>query len=145
MGMTETMSDLNDQFLATITPDTRDIAENIAGYRVEQEYGIDVSGHLPGALVLGTAAVTFDIRALWMEKNGNDRGLEQAAGALLKQLVDQGLADRLCQCPAVSPSERGRHGHIGACARHYEADVPTIKGNLLCGTCHIAEFEAQQS
>jgi hypothetical protein len=130
---------------------TKAAIANIVDYTILREYsivitddGLLVEDAMTGARMIALAGLQFDLHHQFVEMNGNDRGLSKYAEATLPILVRDGLAERVCQC-------RELHGvcpHAGnsskpICANHYETDVPEIDGALLCGPCHIDEYQAR--
>lgn len=116
---------------------------NLTDYSIEHEYGVvGAVDRVLGATTVALAGLQFDLRAQFVSINGTDAGLAGYAQATLRVLVRQGLEARLCQCHTINDG-RCPHAHVGSCGGHYEADVPAIDGALLCGTCHIAEYQAR--
>lgn len=127
---------------AAITDITRFIVNRVVEYRIEGEYGHPNEGE-NAAVMLATAGISMDIHRTFVAINGTDHGVDSLAATLLRQLVNAGLEARRCQCAVVNPNKLGGHNHIsGRCGAHYEADVPELGGKRLCGSCHVAIWQA---
>lgn len=126
--------------IADLSPGTLAAIANLVEYTIEKEYGTFTEGARIGARITAIAGVQMDVAAAYLERNaGDDRYLHGYADTTVRMLVAEGLEARRCQCAAVLDELAG-HDHIGACAGHYEADVPQLDGKLLCGTCHVAVY-----
>ncbi len=132
------MNDLAARYDAQIGAATRAAVANIVDYRIEAEYGHRNPGEA-GAMMIAEAAATLDLRPLYVEINGDDRHLRGLVDSTLRILIAEGLEARRCQCHTINGA--CPHGIDGHCTGHTEADVPPIRGALLCGRCHIAEYE----
>jgi hypothetical protein len=130
------IDDLGGRALATVSLEARAAVESAVEHMIEREYGTGDPASLRGASQLATAAITLDIRPLYVETNGTDRGVESLAAILFRILVRDGLDQRRCPCVLTGVG----HHHVGQCSAHYEADVPPIDGERLCGTCHVAVY-----
>lgn len=142
MNTTPTSDDLLAHYAGLVSAETRAIVANIVEYEIEREYGNAGTGDVRGAWILAVAAIRMDWSRYWMQINGvgaaSERALDQAADMHLRTLVREGLEARRCGCLNL------RHSHpAGGCSGHTEADVPPIDGQLLCGPCHIAIYQAQ--
>jgi hypothetical protein len=117
------------------------LVDTLVGYTIEREYG-STTAPIAGARILALASLQFDLADAHQERGGQPEHLQSYAETVLRMLVKSGLAARRCQCRIIGNHERDGHEHIGACPRHYEADVPELGGVLLCGTCHVAMFRS---
>lgn len=136
------MTNTTDQ-IPPLSDATRAAVANVVDYQIEREYGRDVAAEIQGATTLALAGLRFDLRERFMSINGSDNGLDGYARSTLRILVRDGLVERECQCRRMHPDGRA-HGHVYTCHVHYESDVPPIDGVLLCGGCHIAEYQTRQ-
>ena len=120
---------------------TRAAVANLVDYEIEREYGNDVAGQIRGAKTLALAGLQFDL----LDSGSPVEGVQGVAETTLRILVRDGLAARVCQCRQIHPHGCKHGSAVGSlfCGRHYEADVPAIDGALLCGTCHVAEYETR--
>lgn len=120
---------------------TKTAVANLVDYTIEREYGHDVDAAIRGARTVALSGLQFDLRDQFIGINGHDNGLDRYAEATLRILARDGLEVRRCQCHTINGT--CQHGTGASCGSHYEADVPPIDGALLCGTCHIAEYQAR--
>ncbi len=130
---TPTTDPLADRLIAQITDGTRAAVASVVEHTIDREYGVGDRHAADGARILAVAGLRMDLHNLFVEINGNDRGLDGLVDTQLRIMVDEGLAARRCQCREVNG-----HGHRGFCEGHTEHDVPTVNGVLLCGTCYNA-------
>ncbi|PZG06281.1 hypothetical protein C1I95_32125, partial [Micromonospora craterilacus] len=121
---------------------TRAAVANLVDYTIEREYGNDVTDEIKGATMVALAGLHFDLLDAGAADAEGTRGLAETT---LRILLRTGLAARICQCRQLHPHGCKHGGAVGSlwCDRHYEADVPAIDGALLCGTCHVVEYEAR--
>lgn len=137
--------------LATITPlenavDTMpDLSEHtriaiaqLVDATIEHEYGRDTG--LVTARQTAHAALAEDLRPTHA-----GAGLDSYTHITLRILVRDGMATRTCQCRQLHPLGCPHGSASGSiwCTNHYESDVPALRGALLCGTCHVAEYQAE--
>lgn len=120
---------------------TRAAIANLVDYEIEREYGHDVTAAMAGARMIALGGLQMDLLASGAPQDT----VQNVAEIDLRILIREGLATRVCQCQQLH-----RHGcpHGSAvgqlwCGKHYEADVPPIDGALLCGDCHVAEYQAR--
>jgi hypothetical protein len=132
------MNDITTRIDEQVSDTTRAAVANIVDYRIEAEYGQPNPGEA-GAMALATASATLDLRPLYMQINGDDRHLAALVDNTLRILIADGLEARRCQCHTINGA--CPHGIDGRCTGHTEADVPPIRGALLCGRCHVAEYQ----
>jgi hypothetical protein len=114
--------------------------------RIAREYRRD-SLPLAAALEAAEAGVYADAREAFQRFTGGDeRGLNGWVNGEVQILMNAGLVARECQCRRLGSGRLSRnhrqHADLDVCHRHYEADVPLLAGLLLCGDCHVAEWEA---
>lgn len=119
---------------------TKDLIGTLAQYTIEREYG-STTAPVDGARMLTIASLQFDLADAHAERGGQPEHLPSYAESVLRKLLRSALSARRCQCMVVDHAHRSGHDHIGACTRHYEADVPPLDGKLLCGTCYVATYE----
>ncbi len=131
------MNDLAARYDAQISDTTRAAIANIVDYRIEAEYGQPNPGEA-GAMTIAVASATQDLRPLYVQLNGDDRHLRSLVDTTLRILITDGLEARRCQCHTINGA--CPHGVDGHCTGHTETDVPPIRGALLCGRCHVAEY-----
>lgn len=122
---------------------TRTAVDNLVDYMIEREYGHDVADAIKGVTMIADAGLQFDLRAAGATQEQLQAGLVHTT---LRILVRDGLAARVCQCRRLHPNGCPHGAATGSlwCDNHYEADVPELSGVKLCGTCHVAEYEAAE-
>ena len=126
--------------IPALSDGTRAAVANVVEYTIEKEYGQQVPG-LAGAKQIALAGLQFDLLAGGAPQDG----IQGHADIVLRMLVTEGLAARVCQCRQLHP-HGCPHGSTSGqlwCGRHYEADVPELGRALLCGTCHVVEYESR--
>ena len=130
---------------AALSPETRAAVAALVDRRIEREHGTADDTQVQGARRIAVAGIQMDIHRTYVKYSGSDRGVATSADLLLRHLVDEGLAARLCHCAHLHPHGCPHGSAIGQlfCGGHYEADVPAIDGALLCGTCHVAEYQTR--
>ncbi|MFG3715846.1 hypothetical protein [Micromonospora sp. NPDC047730] len=139
------MTDMIKLTAALLSDGTRAAVANLVDYEIERERGQDDAAAKAGARAVALAGIKFDLRDSFVTQTGSDAGLQGYAETTLRMLVTDGLADRVCQCRTLHPHGCPHGSAVGSlwCGGHYEADVPAIGGALLCGTCHVAEYETR--
>lgn len=115
---------------------TRAAIANLVEYEIEREYGHDVKAAAAGARMIALGGLQLDLRADYLARTGDESQFSGYVDSTLRILIRDGLAERACQNRKLNPTAL-------PCRNHYEADVPPIDGALLCGTHHIAEYEAR--
>lgn len=132
--------------LPALSDATRAAVANVVDYTIEAEYGQPTPG-MDGARMLALGGLMIDLGDEHRRTNGalaTDASLRSVAETTLRILIRDGLAARECQCRQLTGGGC-THGERGVCHRHYEADVPPIDGALLCGTCHVTEYQTRHA
>jgi hypothetical protein len=125
---------------------TRAAIANLVNYTIEREYGQSADAEMAGAKTLAMGGLHFDLRDQFISINGTDEHLDGYVEATLRILLRDGLAERTCQCRTLYGVCPHTHNHSRPiCANHTEADVPPIRGALLCGACHVDEYQTASS
>jgi len=127
--------------LPPLSDGTKAAIANVVDYKIEREHGQDTADAEQGARMIALAGLQFDLLAAGADAE-RVRGLAETT---LRILVREGLAARVCQCRQLHPHGCPHGSAVGSlwCGGHYEADVPPIDGALLCGACHVAEYQAR--
>jgi antitoxin (DNA-binding transcriptional repressor) of toxin-antitoxin stability system len=133
--------------IAPLTEGTLAAIANIVDATIDKEYGVQGAEVLRlGAAMIAQAGLHFDLREAYLQlpDNRGEQGLAGLVETELRMRVAEGLEARTCQCRQIQGVCRHSSNPTGLpCAGHYEADVPPIRGLLLCGPCHADEYEAQ--
>lgn len=127
--------------LPPLSEPTRIAVAALVDATVEHEYGH--SKTLTATREAAHATLVKDLRSSYVTRTGNGDGLLAYVDITLRILIRDGLATRVCQCRQLHPHGCPHGSASGSiwCARHYEADVPPLNGALLCGTCHVGEYQ----
>lgn len=146
-----------DLFLAELTlmANRDETAQGVIAAHVEShighEYGRVSLDERRTSRSFAEASVRMAIYRHCLARTGSDteagRMATGLASSIVRTLVSDGLAARLCQCRQLHPYGCPHRSAVGQlhCDGHTEPDVPELSGARLCGTCHVAEYQAQQA
>lgn len=137
--------DVASRLVGPISDGGRTAVARVVESTIEHEYGRATTADLASVTSAAVATLAADLDEAFRRQTGTDQGLGLYSVSALRELVDEALAERVCQCRSLHPRQCPHESTSGSlwCDGHYEADVPPLGGALLCGTCYIGEYQAR--